>query len=154
MTMVTMPASARCEASDTIAAQQGGLAVQIGCGRQAPDLPFAEVRFMSLPVITPYRASFTLPMRTTPVCFPRGLGRGTEMFDIAGGIIIALSAIGMLKVGGHLLTTDEPVDGATRFWGFFLAAVSLAFMYWLLIGRFTTWDDYVGLFNSVFNRKR
>ena len=38
--------------------------------------------------------------------------------------------------------------------GVFPAGHWSAFMYWVVIGRFTTWDDYRNLVNSLFNARR
>ena len=76
------------------------------------------------------------------------------MLDIAGGIIIAASALLLLRAGFHLLVSEEYTDGWGRFGGFVICLSALAFMYWVVIGRFTTWDDYRNLVNSLFNARR
>jgi hypothetical protein len=71
------------------------------------------------------------------------------MLDIAGGIIIAASALWLLRAGFHLLVSEQHTGGWGRFWGFVICVLALSFMYWLAIGRFTTWDDYRNLFDAI-----
>jgi hypothetical protein len=70
------------------------------------------------------------------------------MLDIAGGIVIAAFALGVLSVGVHLLLPSDDrgllVGGGVRFGGLLLVVVAAAFMFWLVLIR----PGYVQLFSN------
>jgi hypothetical protein len=62
------------------------------------------------------------------------------MLDIAGGIIIAATAFGMMRWGVNLLASDQ-YHSWPRVWGYVFCLFALGFMYWLVIGRFLSAQD-------------
>jgi hypothetical protein len=70
------------------------------------------------------------------------------MLDIAGGIVIAAFALGVLSVGVHLLLPDGDrasfVGLGVRLSGFLLVLVAVAFIFWLVLVR----PGYVQLFSN------
>ena len=75
------------------------------------------------------------------------------MLDIAGGIIIAATVLGMMKWGVNILAGDQ-YGGWTRVWGYIFCLLALGFMYWLVIGRFLSAQDYQNLLNSILHARK
>ena len=75
------------------------------------------------------------------------------MLDIAAGIIIAATVLGTMKWGVNLLASDH-YRGWPRVWGYVFCLLALGFMYWLVIGRFLSAEDYQNLLNSVLRGRK
>ena len=75
------------------------------------------------------------------------------MLDIAGGIIIAVTVLGMMRWGVNILASDQ-YGGRTRVWGYVFCLLALGFMYWLVIGRFLSAEDYQNLLNSILHGRK
>ena len=75
------------------------------------------------------------------------------MLDIAGRIIIAATVLGMMKWGVNILAGDQ-YGGWTRVWGYIFCLLALSFMYWLVIGRLLSAEDYQSLLNSILHGRK
>jgi hypothetical protein len=75
------------------------------------------------------------------------------MLDIAGGIIIAATVVGMMKWGVNILASDQ-YDGWTRIWGYIFCLLAFSLMYWLVIGRLLSAEDYRRLLNSILHGRK